>query len=53
MLGTETGATLAALMAATGWQAHSGFISGTLRRKLGLNVSSARVDGQRTYRIAT
>lgn len=38
---------------ATGWQAHSvrGVISGVLRKKLGLNVQSATVDGTRRYRI--
>ncbi|WP_175425858.1 DUF3489 domain-containing protein [Trinickia violacea] len=54
LLATDTGATLADLMAATGWQAHSVrvFISATVRKKLGLNVESERVDGERTYRIA-
>ena len=43
-------------MEATGWQAHSvrGFISGTLGKKMGLKVESAkRADGQRVYTLAT
>lgn len=38
------GASLKDLMDATGWQAHSvrGFISGTLRKKLGLTVNSSK-----------
>jgi hypothetical protein len=49
------GATLAEIQKATGWQAHSvrGFISGTLGKKMGLPVESARrEDGQRVYRLA-
>lgn len=50
------GATIAELMAATGWQAHSvrGAISGNLKKKRGLVVISEVVEGRgRTYRIAT
>jgi hypothetical protein len=50
------GATLAAIREATGWQAHSvrGFLSGTLGKKMGLQVESAkRDDGQRVYTLAT
>ncbi len=48
------GATLQELMATTGWQAHSvrGHISGTLGKKMGLSVESAKgEDGQRTYSL--
>ena len=48
-------ATLEKIVAATGWQPHSvrGAISGTLKKKLGLAVTSERVgDGSRVYRIA-
>ena len=48
------GATLSELMQAIGWQAHSvrGFLSGTLKKKMGLRVASSKLqDGQRTYRI--
>jgi len=49
------GATLKELQKATGWQAHSarGFLSGTLRKKMGLTVeSNKREDGERQYKIA-
>jgi hypothetical protein len=48
------GATLAEIMEATGWQAHSvrGSISGTMAKKMGLKVDSAkRDDGTRVYTI--
>jgi Protein of unknown function (DUF3489) len=47
------GSTLKALMAATGWQAHSvrGFISGQLTKKLRLKVKSIKRDGERVYSI--
>ena len=55
LLQRKNGATLAQIMKATGWQAHSvrGFISGTLGKKMGLAVNSVRrEDGERAYSIA-
>ncbi|WP_244829214.1 DUF3489 domain-containing protein [Caballeronia sp. TF1N1] len=54
MLAAPEGVTLDAIMSTTGWQAHTvrGFISGTAKKKLGLTIESARVDGKRTYRVA-
>jgi hypothetical protein len=49
------GATLAEIMEATSWQAHSvrGFISGTMGKKMGLKVESTkREDGTRVYSLA-
>jgi uncharacterized protein DUF3489 len=48
------GATLAELAKLTGWQNHSirGFLSGTVGKKMGLTVESAkREDGVRVYSI--
>jgi len=48
------GATAKELMKATGWQPHSvrGFLSGTVRKKMGLEVVSAKSeDGERNYSI--
>jgi hypothetical protein len=52
LLKRPDGATLKELMKATGWQAHSvrGFLSGTVGKKMGLKVASAKAeDGERTY----
>ena len=54
LLRRPEGATLADIMAATGWQAHSvrGFLSGALGKKMGLTVESLKTpEGARTYRI--
>ena len=54
LLKRTEGATLAELMKATGWQAHSvrGFLSGTVGKKLGLTVVSVKGEGgERTYSV--
>ena len=54
MLERDGGATIPEIVAATGWQQHSvrGAISGTLKKKLGLTVSSETTQGRgRVYRI--
>jgi hypothetical protein len=48
------GATSKELMKATGWLPHSvrGFLSGTVGKKMGLTVTSAKgEDGERTYSV--
>jgi hypothetical protein len=53
MLRSPSGATLAALTKATGWQPHSvrGFLAGVVRKHLKLDLKSAVVDGVRVYQI--
>ena len=54
LLKHKDGATLKELMKATGWQAHSvrGFLSGTVRKKLGLTVVSTKAEsGERSYSV--
>jgi hypothetical protein len=52
-LGRPQGATVSAIMKATGWQQHSvrGFLAGVVRRKLGLMLESEKSDGERHYHI--
>ena len=55
MLRTESGATVAEITNATGWQAHTirGAISGALKKKLGLDVISEKIEGRgRVYKLA-
>jgi hypothetical protein len=54
MLQRQQGATITAIMKATGWQQHSvrGVIAGALKKKLGLAVTSKKAeDGERRYGI--
>ncbi|WP_296450126.1 DUF3489 domain-containing protein [Phenylobacterium sp.] len=48
------GATVEAMMAATGWQAHSvrGAISGAIKKGKGLTVTAEATEAGRVYRIA-
>jgi hypothetical protein len=52
-LRTPSGATIDAMMKATGWQQHSirGFLAGVVRKKLGLYLVSEAGKNGRTYRI--
>lgn len=53
LLRRPAGARLEELMATSGWQAHSvrGFMSGTVKKKLGLEVFSETSASGRVYRI--
>jgi hypothetical protein len=53
MLHRQQGATIGAIMKATGWQQHSvrGFFAGVVRKRLGLTLVSDKTGTQRVYRI--
>lgn len=55
LLSRPEGATIEQVMAATTWQAHSvrGFLAGTLKKKLGLDLQSAKIDDVRVYKIVS
>ncbi len=55
MLQRPDGTTIQQIMESTGWQAHTvrGTFAGALKKKLGLNIVSAKdATGERVYRIA-
>jgi hypothetical protein len=54
MLRRKEGATIAQIVAATGWQPHTvrGAFAGALKKKLGLTVTSEKIEGgERVYRL--
>jgi hypothetical protein len=53
LLRQPAGATIPAMMKATGWQPHSvrGFLAGVVRKKLNLKLESKAVNGNRIYHI--
>jgi hypothetical protein len=55
LLQSPTGATIEAMMKATGWQPHSvrSFLAGVVRKRLKLKLGSKKVDGDRVYQIAS
>ncbi len=54
LLRRAEGVTIEQAAKALGWQPHSvrGVISGVLKKRLGLTITSEKDDGGRTYRVA-
>ena len=54
MLRRKEGATIAQIVEALGWQPHTarGAFAGALKKKLGLTVTSEKIEGTRVYRIS-
>ncbi len=54
MLRDPAGATVDDIAAAFAWEKHTvrGAIAGALKKKLGLTITSEKVEGRRVYRIA-
>ena len=54
LLTRPSGSTIEDLMTATGWQGHSvrGAMSGTLKKRMGLNIASIIEEHRRVYRIS-